>query len=50
MALGEITLGPVLFNWPAEQWRDFYYRVADGTGFDGLCRRVVFETRPALCR
>ncbi|MDZ4865816.1 MAG: U32 family peptidase [Alphaproteobacteria bacterium] len=29
MALGEITLGPVLFNWPAEQWRDFYYRIAD---------------------
>jgi len=29
MALGEITLGPVLFNWPTEQWRDFYYRIAD---------------------
>ena len=26
---GELTLGPVLFNWPAEQWRDFYFRIAD---------------------
>jgi len=25
----EITLGPVLFNWKPEQWRDFYFRVAD---------------------
>jgi collagenase-like PrtC family protease len=25
----ELTLGPVLFNWPAEQWRDFYFRIAD---------------------
>ncbi len=25
----ELTLGPVLFNWPADQWRDFYFRIAD---------------------
>jgi collagenase-like PrtC family protease len=25
----EITLGPVLFNWPVAQWRDFYFRIAD---------------------
>jgi O2-independent ubiquinone biosynthesis protein UbiV len=24
-----VTLGPVLFNWPAEIWRDFYFRIAD---------------------
>jgi collagenase-like PrtC family protease len=24
-----LTLGPVLFNWKPEEWRDFYYRVAD---------------------
>ncbi len=24
-----LTLGPVLLNWPAEQWRDFYFEVAD---------------------
>lgn len=25
----EITLGPVLFNWTPEAWRDFYFRIAD---------------------
>lgn len=25
----EVTLGPVLFNWTPERWRDFYFRVAD---------------------
>jgi collagenase-like PrtC family protease len=28
---GEITLGPVLFNWQPERWRDFYFRMADET-------------------
>lgn len=26
---GELTLGPVLFNWSPEAWRDFYFRIAD---------------------
>jgi len=26
---GDITLGPVLFNWQPEKWRDFYFRIAD---------------------
>lgn len=26
---GELTLGPVLFHWPAEKWRDFYFRMAE---------------------
>jgi collagenase-like PrtC family protease len=26
---GDVTLGPVLFNWKPESWRDFYFRVAD---------------------
>ncbi len=26
---GDVTLGPVLFNWAPEQWRDFYFRIAD---------------------
>jgi collagenase-like PrtC family protease len=26
---GDITLGPVLFNWAPEAWRDFYFRIAD---------------------
>jgi O2-independent ubiquinone biosynthesis protein UbiV len=25
----ELTLGPVLFNWQPERWRDFYFRIAD---------------------
>jgi len=25
----QLTLGPVLFNWSPERWRDFYFRVAD---------------------
>ena len=26
---GSVTLGPVLFNWQPESWRDFYFRIAD---------------------
>ncbi len=26
---GRVTLGPVLFNWQPEKWRDFYFRIAD---------------------
>lgn len=25
----QLTLGPVLFHWPEDQWRDFYFRTAD---------------------
>jgi collagenase-like PrtC family protease len=25
----ELTLGPVLFNWAPERWRNFYFRIAD---------------------
>lgn len=25
----EVTLGPLLFNWAPERWRDFYFRIAD---------------------
>lgn len=25
----QVTLGPVLFNWQPEKWRDFYFRIAD---------------------
>ena len=25
----DLTLGPVLFNWSPESWRDFYFRIAD---------------------
>ncbi|RIK93503.1 MAG: U32 family peptidase [Proteobacteria bacterium] len=33
----KITLGPVLFNWPPEIWRDFYFRIADETDVDSVC-------------
>lgn len=29
-----LTLGPVLFNWNAEYWRDFYFRAADEWDID----------------
>jgi O2-independent ubiquinone biosynthesis protein UbiV len=25
----QLTLGPVLFNWNPDQWRDFYFRIAE---------------------
>lgn len=47
----EVTLGPVLFNWAPERWRDFYFRIADeapvGTVYLGevICskRAPLFE-------
>jgi len=30
----KLTLGPVLFNWKPETWRDFYFRIADETDVD----------------
>jgi collagenase-like PrtC family protease len=30
----KLTLGPVLFNWPAAIWRDFYFRMADEAPVD----------------
>lgn len=30
----KLTLGPVLFNWPPEKWRDFYFRIADEAALD----------------
>jgi len=35
--LGTITLGPVLFNWDAEQWRDFHFRMADEAPIASAC-------------
>lgn len=37
----QLTLGPVLFNWPAEAWRDFYLRIADEAPLDTV---VLGET------
>ena len=30
----QLTLGPVLFNWAPELWRDFYFRIADEADVD----------------
>ncbi|MCK4944893.1 MAG: U32 family peptidase [Alphaproteobacteria bacterium] len=30
----KLTLGPVLFNWSPEKWRDFYFRIADEAAVD----------------
>ena len=30
----KLSLGPVLFAWPAEAWRDFYFRIADEADVD----------------
>ena len=32
-----LTLGPVLFNWSADRWRDFYFRIADEAPIDHVC-------------
>jgi len=37
----QLTLGPVLFNWSPETWRDFYFRIADEAPVDTV---VVGET------
>jgi collagenase-like PrtC family protease len=30
----KLTLGPVLYNWPQETWRDFYLQIADESPVD----------------
>ena len=30
----KLTIGPVQFHWPAGQWKDFYYRMADEAPVD----------------
>ncbi|MBP2229484.1 collagenase-like PrtC family protease [Azospirillum agricola] len=45
-----LTLGPVLFNWPAERWRDFYARIADEAAVDTviLGEIVCFKRAPFI--
>ncbi|MBU6442686.1 MAG: U32 family peptidase [Alphaproteobacteria bacterium] len=33
-ASAKLTLGPVLFHWQPEDWRDFYFRIADEADVD----------------
>ena len=30
----KLTLGPNLFNWQPDVWRDFYFRIADEASVD----------------
>lgn len=32
----QLTLGPVLYNWKPEEWRDFYFRIADEAPVDNV--------------
>jgi O2-independent ubiquinone biosynthesis protein UbiV len=32
-----LTLGPLMFNWAPERWRDFYARIADEAPVDRVC-------------
>lgn len=32
----KLTMGPVLFNWPPERWRDFYFQLADAGCIDAV--------------
>ena len=32
----KLTMGPVLYNWSAEKWRDFYFRIADESDIDSV--------------
>ncbi len=33
----QLTLGPVLYHWKPEHWRDFYARIADEAPIDTVC-------------
>lgn len=33
----KLTLGPVLYNWEPDAWRDFYFRIADEAPVDIVC-------------
>ncbi len=44
-----LTLGPVLFNWAPERWRDFYFRIADEAAVDTVVLgEVVCSKRAPL--
>lgn len=50
-ALGPVrlTLGPLLYHWPAGRWRDFYFRIADEAEVDTVCLgEVVCAKRAAF--
>ena len=48
MSGAKLTLGPVLFNWAPERWRDFHFRMAEEAAIDtvGLGEVVCAKRRP----
>ena len=47
LPVATLTLGPVLFNWPAETWRDFYFRMADEAPVDSVALGEVVCSKRA---
>ncbi len=48
-AASRLCLGPVLFHWPPEELRDFYFRIADEAAVDTVCLgEVVCSKRAAF--
>ena len=43
-----LTLGPVLLNWSADTWRDFYFRVADEMPVDTVFLGEVICSKRAV--
>jgi collagenase-like PrtC family protease len=43
----KLTLGPLLFNWPAEDRRDFYFRIAEEASVDTVCLGEVVCSKRA---
>ncbi|MDR3516112.1 MAG: U32 family peptidase [Azospirillaceae bacterium] len=49
MTAAELSLGPVLFNWAPEVWRDFYFAIADEVAVDWVhLGEVVCSKRAPL--
>jgi collagenase-like PrtC family protease len=43
----KLTMGPCLFNWPAERWRDFHFRLADEGAVEAVCLGEVVCSKRA---
>ena len=43
-----LTLGPCLFNWPEQKWKDFYFRIADEAPIERVIvgEAVCFKRAP----
>ena len=48
----KLTLGPCLFNWTVNDWRDFYFMIADETSIDEVYigEVVCYKREPFFIR